>query len=123
MKKHKLARFFLTFFFSWVGSIVINRTRLKPDDYKCNTVAYLCTDLPFFLCGLLAVLEIAVQSIAAMISPEALMTVLKYSVPPHFYTILLIIGAAAWIYRFAAAIMNFRFDPEKPTNIGYKEIV
>lgn len=35
-----LARFFLTFFLGWIGSIVINHSSLKPNGYKSRTLAY-----------------------------------------------------------------------------------
>lgn len=36
----KLARFLLTFFLGWIGSIIINYTDLKPEGYKSRTLAY-----------------------------------------------------------------------------------
>ena len=68
----KLARFLLTFFLGWIGSIVINHTAFKPEGYKCRTLSYFF--LGFLTCG---------------------------------------------IYQIVAAIMNFKFDPEKERNIGY----
>ncbi len=38
---NKLARFLLTFFLGFIGSIVINHTSLKPEGYKCRTLSYL----------------------------------------------------------------------------------
>lgn len=38
---NKLARFLLTFFLGWIGSIVINHTSLKPEGYTSRTLAYL----------------------------------------------------------------------------------
>ena len=40
MDNDKLARFFLTFFLGWIGSIIINHTALKPKGYKSRTLAY-----------------------------------------------------------------------------------
>lgn len=37
----KLYRFLLTFFLSWIGSIIINHTELKPEGYSSRTLAYL----------------------------------------------------------------------------------
>ena len=37
----KTARFLLTFFLNFVGSIIINHTKLKPEGYKCRTLSYL----------------------------------------------------------------------------------
>lgn len=36
-----LARFLLTFFLGWIGSLIINHTSLKPEGYTCRTWAYL----------------------------------------------------------------------------------
>ena len=36
----KVARFLLTFFLGWIGSIVVNHTSLKPEGYKSRTLAY-----------------------------------------------------------------------------------
>ena len=35
-----LARFLLTFFFGWIGSIIINHTNLKPEGYTSRSLAY-----------------------------------------------------------------------------------
>lgn len=35
-----VARFLLTFFLGWIGSIVINHSSLKPEGYTCRTCAY-----------------------------------------------------------------------------------
>ena len=40
MDNNKLARFLLTFFLGWIGSIIINHTTLKPDGYTSRTLAY-----------------------------------------------------------------------------------
>lgn len=37
---NKVARFLLTFFLGWIGSLVINHTSLKPEGYKSRTLAY-----------------------------------------------------------------------------------
>ena len=37
----KLARFLLTFFLGFIGSLVINHSNLKPDGWKSRTWAYL----------------------------------------------------------------------------------
>lgn len=37
---NKLARFLLTFFLGWIGSIIINCTSLKPEGYKSRSAAY-----------------------------------------------------------------------------------
>ncbi|MBE5756635.1 MAG: zinc ribbon domain-containing protein [Clostridiales bacterium] len=36
----KLARFLLTFFLGFIGSIIINHTSLKPNGWKSRTLAY-----------------------------------------------------------------------------------
>ncbi len=36
----KLARFLLTFFLGWIGSIIINHSSLKPQGYSSRTLAY-----------------------------------------------------------------------------------
>lgn len=38
---NKVARFLLTFFLGWIGSIIINHTNLKPEGYTSRTLAYL----------------------------------------------------------------------------------
>ena len=37
---NKIARFLLTFFLGWIGSIIINYTNLKPEGFKSRTLAY-----------------------------------------------------------------------------------
>ena len=37
---NNVVRFLLTFFLGWIGSLIINNTNLKPNGYRCNTVAY-----------------------------------------------------------------------------------
>ena len=38
---NKVARFLLTFFLGFIGSIIINHTALKPEGYKSRTLSYL----------------------------------------------------------------------------------
>ena len=38
---NKVARFLLTFFLGFVGSIIVNHTALKPEGYKSRTLSYL----------------------------------------------------------------------------------
>ena len=40
MENKNLARFLLTFFLGWIGSIIINHTELKPAGFTCRTGAY-----------------------------------------------------------------------------------
>lgn len=40
MDNNKLARFLLTFFLGWIGSIIINYTSLKPEGFRSRTLAY-----------------------------------------------------------------------------------
>ncbi|MBQ6809476.1 MAG: hypothetical protein IJP09_02060 [Clostridia bacterium] len=40
MDNNNLVRFLLTFFLGWIGSIIINYTSLKPEGYRCRTLAY-----------------------------------------------------------------------------------
>lgn len=37
---NNLVRFLLTFFLSWIGSIIINHTSLKPNGWTSRTLAY-----------------------------------------------------------------------------------
>ncbi len=37
---NKLARFLLTFFLGWIGSIIINHTSLKPEGFTSRSLAY-----------------------------------------------------------------------------------
>ena len=37
---NNLIRCLLTFFLSWIGSIIINHTSLKPEGYTSRTLAY-----------------------------------------------------------------------------------
>ncbi len=51
----KLARFLLTFFLGWIGSIIINYTSLKPEGYTSRTLAYIfLTIVTFGIYGLVA---------------------------------------------------------------------
>lgn len=45
-----VVRFLLTFFLGWIGSLIINCTSLKPNGYKCRTLAYFF--LPVFTFGI-----------------------------------------------------------------------
>ncbi len=55
MENKNLARFLLTFFLGWIGSLIINNTNLKPEGYKCRTLAYLLLPLVTFgIYGLVA---------------------------------------------------------------------
>ena len=45
---NKLARFLLTFFLGWIGSIVVNHTSLKPEGYTSRTGAYLLLGMVTF---------------------------------------------------------------------------
>ena len=38
---NKLARFLLTFFLGWIGSIIINHSSLKPEGYTSRTLAHI----------------------------------------------------------------------------------
>ena len=55
MDSTKLARFLLTFFLGWIGSIIINYTSLKPNGFKSRTLAYVFLSLVTFgIYGLVA---------------------------------------------------------------------
>ena len=45
---NKLARFLLTFFLGWIGSLVINHTSLKPEGYTSRTGAYILLGIVTF---------------------------------------------------------------------------
>ena len=49
-----LARFLLTFFLWFIGSIIINNTSLKPKGYKCRPYSYLF--LGSITCGVYSLL-------------------------------------------------------------------
>lgn len=40
MDNNKIARFLLTFFLGFIGSIIINHTSLKPEGYTSRSLAY-----------------------------------------------------------------------------------
>ncbi len=55
MENNKLARFLLTFFLGFIGSIIINHTSLKPEGYTSRTLAYLLLSIVTFgIYGLVA---------------------------------------------------------------------
>lgn len=55
MNSNNVARFLLTFFLGWIGSIIINRTSLKPVGYTSRTAAYFfLTLITFGIYGLVA---------------------------------------------------------------------
>ncbi len=55
MENNNLARFLLTFFLGWIGSIIINHTSLKPEGFKSRTLAYLFLSMiTFGIYGLVA---------------------------------------------------------------------
>ncbi len=55
MQDHKTARFLLTFFLGWIGSLIINHTSLKPEGYTSRTLAYLLLGyITFGIYGLVA---------------------------------------------------------------------
>lgn len=45
-----VARFLLTFFLGWIGSLIINHSSFKPEGFKCRTMAYLF--LGMLTCGI-----------------------------------------------------------------------
>jgi len=52
---NNLARFLLTFFLGWLGSIIINHTSLKPDGFKSRSLAYFFLSIiTFGIYGLVA---------------------------------------------------------------------
>lgn len=50
MDNNKLARFLLTFFPGWIGSLIINHTSLKPEGYTSRTGCYIL--LSMVTCGI-----------------------------------------------------------------------
>ena len=55
MDNQKLARFLLTFFLGWIGSIIINHTSLKPAGYTSRSLAYFFLSMiTFGIYGLVA---------------------------------------------------------------------
>lgn len=52
---NNVARFLLTFFLGWIGSLIINNTSLKPEGFRCRTAAYIfCSMITFGIYGLVA---------------------------------------------------------------------
>ena len=52
---NKLARFLLTFFLGWIGSLIINHTSMKPEGYTSRTGCYLLLSMVTFgIYGLVA---------------------------------------------------------------------
>ena len=55
MDNNNLARFLLTFFLGWIGSLIINHTNLKPEGFVSRTGAYFfLTAITFGIYGLVA---------------------------------------------------------------------
>ena len=55
MENNKIARFLLTFFLGWIGSIIINRTSLKPEGYTSRSWLYfILSPITFGIYGLVA---------------------------------------------------------------------
>ena len=55
MDDNKLARFLLTFFLGWLGSLIINHTSLKPEGFTSRTGGYIFLSLiTFGIYGLIA---------------------------------------------------------------------
>ena len=55
MDSTNLARFLLTFFLGWIGSLIINHTSLKPSGYTSRTGCYIfLTMITFGIYGLVA---------------------------------------------------------------------
>ena len=50
MENQRVARFLLTFFLGFIGSIIINHSSLKPEGYTCRTGAYFWLSL--ITCGI-----------------------------------------------------------------------
>ena len=50
MDSKNVARFLLTFFLGWIGSVIINRSELKPEGYTSRSYAYFF--LTFFTLGI-----------------------------------------------------------------------
>lgn len=52
---NNVARFLLTFFLGWIGSLIINHTSLKPEGFRSRTAAYLFLSMiTFGIYGLVA---------------------------------------------------------------------
>ena len=45
MENKNLARFLLTFFLGWIGSLIINHSSLKPEGWKSRTWLYILLGL------------------------------------------------------------------------------
>ena len=55
MNNNNLARFLLTFFLGWIGSLIINHTSLKPEGFSSRTGAYIILPcITFGIYGLVA---------------------------------------------------------------------
>lgn len=55
MDNNKLARFLLTFFLGFIGSIIINHSSLKPKGWKSRSLAYFFLSIVTFgIYGLVA---------------------------------------------------------------------
>lgn len=55
MDTKNIIRFLLTFFFRWIGSIIINHTSLKPEGFRSRSWAYFLLDMiTFGIYGLVA---------------------------------------------------------------------
>lgn len=55
MENKNLARFLLTFFLGWIGSLIINHSGLKPEGYTSRTAAYIFLSIiTFGIYGLVA---------------------------------------------------------------------
>ena len=48
MNNNNLARFLLTFFLGWIGSLIINHTSLKPEGYTSRTGLYIILSIVTF---------------------------------------------------------------------------
>lgn len=99
-KEVKLVRFLLTLFLGWVGSVIINHSRLKPKDQSSNSLAYFFVPLVCFLVGFV----LSCILVALRINPTIN---------------LIIFTAIGALYPLIASIVNLYFDPDK-LNFGYK---
>lgn len=50
MDNNKVPRFLLTFFLGWIGSLIINHSKLKPAGFRSRTGAYI--GLSLITCGI-----------------------------------------------------------------------
>ena len=55
---NNLARFLLTFFLGWIGSFIINHSKLKPQGYTSRTLSY------FFL----SIITLGIYGLVASVS-------------------------------------------------------